>query len=1105
MLIYPNRTNLFFLMGRQKHQVVLPSYKLDSNLILIPGIIYNVTFSRFKAAALLSRFQRQIHNVPLVENLLNEYDFGEAHAPALEDLPGVLSDDAVAGISSFFEHEQKFKKDDAPKSDFDWLVLAIAPNLSKIRDPSGAELYDLYGDIVTIVRIVGIIDDTSNIKLTLQALTRGRKTKTNVHMLRTNEVLVNVDWLLSVHDISAKQEQVNEHIKKLFKAIDVFVVDYRQALAIASKKGKPKDKILLTLNPLANALYLQLAGSKDFSKAYLSLQKITGNLAGKTIDTKNFLRLLDLVSAIVPFPNHEKLKVLNSFDPSTRVDEVCAMMGRMVAVFANLKENTQFVNHWFFNEATNIQKANVVANQLKSIRLLLEGMTNQAKTPQAPAQKKQLVRRKSQAKEEDDEHDDHDEDDDGDDELRLITNFIRNKLPHISSLGADSKRLIVKDFKRIKNLPPGNSDFHVIRNYLEIVADLPWDKLQGKYDSNKDIDLALAKEQLDADHYGLEHVKTRLIQYLVVLKLMGINAETEYDKQEQAQRAIDSEKQQKAAEEHERKKFMREQYLNESIIIPNNDETLVAHKQAKNENKKSKEMAEVIKKRQQFHAKQKIISASNKSPIIMLAGPPGVGKTSLAKSIANVLGRSFQRVSLGGVKDESEIRGHRRTYVGAMPGMIIQALRKSRSMNPVILLDEIDKVVGGPSQGAKVNGDPAAALLEVLDPEQNGLFIDHYLGFPVDLSQVMFICTANEPHNLSRPLLDRLEMIEIGAYDYSEKLVIGRKYLLPRQLKRNGLPKDSVNIDNKVLKQVILDYTREAGVRNFERKLGTICRHKAVEYAKSLDSSQAYQADVSEHDLAQYLGVPYGKLTNEIYESPTGSSKYGVVNGLSYNSDGSGSVLIFESIGFPDSNGSLNMTGRLGEVLMESAKIGLTFIKSVLSRNLLGDEEDLLQKLKNTEIHLHVPAGSISKDGPSAGITMALSFLSLILQKPVSKDIAMTGEITLRGLVLPIGGLKEKMLGASLSGIKKVIVPRENRKDVIEEYVQSINQPEKLNELLKDDEDHDFSRREPEDYVLAKYGLEVVYAREFWDVIRGVWGDALLVRVEQSKIAEYHL
>ena len=358
-------------------------------------------------------------------------------------------------------------------------------------------------------------------------------------------------------------------------------------------------------------------------------------------------------------------------------------------------------------------------------------------------------------------------------------------------------------------------------------------------------------------------------------------------------------------------------------------------------------------------------------------------------------------------------------------------------------------------------------------------------------------------------------MIEIGPYDYEQKAVIGERYLLPRQISRNGLPqKDLIEIDDSVMKKVIIDYTREAGVRNLERSLGTICRYKAVEYSQHLDSGKKYEASIREEDLAKYLGVPLPSLSSELFDPSAEGPKFGIVNGLSYNSDGSGSVLVFESIGFPSEDRSksstLYMTGRLGDILMESAKIGLAFVKLILYRNMLNLIDanisgNILEKFNNLEIHLHVPLGSIQKDGPSAGVTMALLFLSLVLEKPVPSDLAMTGEITLRGLVLPIGGVKEKVFGASLNGIKKVIIPRDNRRDVIEEYCRSINYYEEMNALLIDDKSrYDYKRTEPESYYLKKYGIEICYAKEFWDVIRIAWGENI-VKLDNMRMIEYHI
>lgn len=1064
---------------------------LDSSLVLIPGIIYNVTFTRFKAAALLSRFRESIETLPIVKELLGEYNFTEAELSR-------LSNDALVGIKTFQELELLYSSSKSTsvtqtaESPFHDIVLAIEPNRSKITFPKSSKTFYDGSRVYTICRVVGITDDSRSVRLTLQALARGEKVPEEAK--KASEVIVALAW----HDKSAissfQWALLKTGASELFQLIQLFLNTYQEALTSENKRND-----LLTLNPVANSLYLQLAGSKEFSNAYQALQKVYTATKGGGDSQRSVLKIIDLTAAIVPFPNYEKLKVLSLIDTNKRYKLINELISQMTAVFNSIKENNTRLNHWFHEEASNIQKASLVANQLRSVRLVLDGIST--KSNKGSKNQKQLVRRHNGLSNSNKDSAGFPprgsgEDDDEDDDLKAISDFINKRLPEISTLSEDSKRFIVKDFKRVKSSNPGNADFHVLRNYLEIVADMPWDHFMTKFKSNKDIDLAEARAQLDKDHHGLDNVKTRLIQYLVVLKLLGANAEREVQKIT----ANHSKQKRTLTKEMESKKFTRESTNGESIIIPYTEE---------NHDSRSEQPLDNIKEDPDTFQKQTAaqISKDNKSPIIMLAGPPGVGKTSLAKSIATTLGRSFQRVSLGGVKDESEIRGHRRTYVGAMPGKIVQAIRKSRAMNPVILLDEIDKIIGGNSGGAKFNGDPAAALLEVLDPEQNTQFVDHYLGFPIDLSQVIFICTANEPYNLSRPLLDRLEMIKIGAYDYSEKLVIGNTYLLPRQVTRNGLPqKDLVYLEEDVMKKVILDYTRESGVRNFERKLGTICRYKAVEYSESLaDPNRVYRPKVEEYDLSKYLGIPHASLGSENIEYPSMASPYGVVNGLSYNTDGSGSVLIFESIGFQNEkqNTALNMTGRLGEVLMESAKIGITFIKALLKRKLLNtnDNDSLVKRLNNLEIHMHVPAGAIQKDGPSAGITMALLFLSLVLKKPVPSHIAMTGELTLRGLVLPIGGLKEKVMGAHLTGcIKKVIVPRQNRRDIIDEYVHKVNDLGLLNDLLEDNAKIEFKNHSPEEYFYDKYGVEIVYAREFGDVIRHVWGDEMLYEAETTRL-----
>lgn len=1073
-------------------RIVLPEYMLDSSLILLPGIIYNVTFTRFKAATLLSRFRSSIDSMVIIKSLLNEYDLDDMESPT-------LSEDALAGIQTFKEMESIHKSSLSSASlagPFGDVILAIEPNTSKITSPEGNLKNRDNTRVATLCRIIGITDDSKNVRLTVQALARAIRAPEEAK--HPSELIVSVVWDDNSPISGSQWSMLKTEAIELFGLIERFLDEYKQALA-----AQKKDSDLLTLNPLANALYLQLAGSKEFSKAYQTLQKVYSSTKGAN-SNKNLLKIVDLTAAIVPFPNYEKLRILSISDASKRTEVLTQLITKMTEVFTTIRDNNTLLNHWFYEEASNIQKASLVANQLRSIRLVLDGLSTSSSNKSSKEQK-QLVRRKdgfptppktSQKNFGGVPPRSNSDDDDDDDDLKAISDFINKKLPEITSLSEDSKRLIVKDFKRVKSSNPGNADFHVLRNYLEIVADMPWDKYVTRFKSNKDIDLTEARAQLDKDHFGLENVKNRLIQYLVVLKLLGANA----DKEIQRISTEEAKQKQKLSKDKESKKFTRESANGESIIIPYNEDRETSSDQQVDD--LTVDDQDTLERKSAIH-----VSKENKSPIIMLAGPPGVGKTSLAKSIATTLGRAFQRVSLGGVKDESEIRGHRRTYVGAMPGTIVQAIRKSRSMNPVILLDEIDKIIGGNSGASKFNGDPAAALLEVLDPEQNNQFVDHYLGFPIDLSQVIFVCTANEPYNLSRPLLDRLEMIEIGAYDYSEKLAIGNTYLLPRQVTRNGLPqKDLVYLDEDVMKKVILDYTREAGVRNFERKLGTICRYKAVEYSESLaDPQKVYRPKVEEYDLSRYLGVPHPAIGSEIIESPAMASPYGVVNGLSYNTDGSGSVLIFESIGFDNGKGStsLNMTGRLGEVLMESAKIGITFIKDMLRKKYLNlnDKDGLVKRLDNLEIHMHVPAGAIQKDGPSAGITMALLFLSLVLKKPVPSHIAMTGELTLRGLVLPIGGLKEKILGAYLTGqIKQVIVPRQNRKDIIDEYVHKINDLGQLNALLDDDSKIEFENNAPEQYFFDKYGISIVYAREFGDVIRHVWGKELLYEVETARL-----
>ena len=404
------------------------------------------------------------------------------------------------------------------------------------------------------------------------------------------------------------------------------------------------------------------------------------------------------------------------------------------------------------------------------------------------------------------------------------------------------------------------------------------------------------------------------------------------------------------------------------------------------------------------------LNRQGQSPILCLVGPPGTGKTSIAKSIARALNKKYVRICLGGVQDEAEIRGHRRTYVGAMPGRIAAGMKQAGVKNPLMLLDEIDKV------SSNYKGDTSAALLEVLDSEQNDHFRDHYIELPMDLSEVMFIATANDAHNIPRPLYDRMEIIEVTSYTENEKFHIAQEHLLPKQLEKNGLKSSQLKLTDKGLKELIHSYTREAGVRSLERRLGELCRKSA----RMILEEQKSTVRISEKNLEKFLGKPV-----YTYTSANDSDEIGIVRGLAWTSVGGDTLQI--EVNVMPGKGELLLTGQLGDVMKESARAGITFIRSIVSR--YGVEKEYFEK---HDIHIHIPEGAVPKDGPSAGITMATAMLSAIIEKPVRADVAMTGEITLRGRVLPIGGLKEKILAAKNAGIKTVLVPKKNEKDIEE-------------------------------------------------------------------------
>jgi len=591
-----------------------------------------------------------------------------------------------------------------------------------------------------------------------------------------------------------------------------------------------------------------------------------------------------------------------------------------------------------------------------------------------------------------------------------------------AQLSAEAQKVATRELKRLAKMNPAQAEYSVIRNYLETLSEIPWTKVtEDKLDAAT---LSRARKQLDDDHYGLEKIKKRLLEYLAVLRLkQGANAAIEA----QIEAMTAKEKADTPTENPEESM----EVVDQSKVQPKPEEV-------------PNEELELLKKQRKI----------DKSPILLLVGPPGTGKTSLAKSVATALGRKFHRISLGGVRDEAEIRGHRRTYVAAMPGLIVSGLRKVGVANPVILLDEIDKV-GTTSH----HGDPSAAMLEVLDPEQNHTFVDHYVNIPLDLSKVLFIATANSLDTIPPPLLDRMETITLSGYTTIEKRHIATRHLLPKQITTNGLTAPDVAVPADVLEKIITAYTREAGVRNLEREIGAVCRYKAVQYAESQDPSASsssppsYTPAVTIPDLDTILGT-------ERYESDLAATTAlpGVVTGLvAYSSGMQGSILFIEIADMPGS-GRVQLTGKLGDVLKESVEVALSWVKAhAFALGIAADPADDI--MARRAIHVHCPAGAVPKDGPSAGLAHTMALVSLFMHKTVPVTLAMTGEVSLRGKVLPVGGIKEKLIGALGAGVKSVLLPVGNRKDV----------------------------RDLPDEVKA--GLEIVYVGHIYEALRVVWPD----------------
>ena len=617
----------------------------------------------------------------------------------------------------------------------------------------------------------------------------------------------------------------------------------------------------------------------NLRQAFEDLMKVAPNLTEehsgmlKNIQKPN--RLTDRAISVITISNQEKQEILEELDIKMRMEKALNLISREIQRI-KLGEEIQSEVH---DEITKTQREYYLREQMKAI-------------------KKEL----------------------GEDEGTVELKELEDKIK-AANMPEESEKVAMKELDRLSRIPTQSPEYNVSRTYIDWLVDLPWS------DSTEDrIDLKEAMKILDEDHYGLEKVKERIIEYLAVRNLK----------------------------------------------------------------------------------QQKDPDGTVRGPILCFGGPPGVGKTSLGKSIARSMGREFVRLSLGGVRDEAEIRGHRRTYIGALPGRVIQSIKKAGKNNPVFMLDEIDKL------GSDFRGDPSSAFLEVLDPEQNHSFSDHYLEVDFDLSNVMFIATANYQDAIPPALRDRMEILDFSGYIEDEKIQIAKRHILPKQIEENGLTKDQVTFDAGSIKELVRSYTREAGVRNLEREVANVLR----KVARDLVESDIEKIKVNRKKVGEYLGAP--RFHSELAERTT---KPGVVTGLAWTAAG-GDILFVEST-LMNGKGKLTLTGQLGDVMKESATAALTFVRANANDFDIDPEFN-----DNSDIHVHVPAGAIPKDGPSAGVSMVTSLVSLLKGIPVKEKVAMTGEITLRGNVLPIGGVKEKVTAAHRSGIKEIILPDHNRKDL---------------------------------------------------------------------------
>lgn len=681
--------------------------------------------------------------------------------------------------------------------------------------------------------------------------------------------LYKIGTLVTVKQIMKLPQNIFRVLAEGLERVEVMDLDVADGCLVADAATFSEEELALPDEKNQEAMVQTLRTIfQDYCQAN---SKISRETALQIMEQTDLQKMVDQIAVNIPVFYEEKQKLLEAVDLTERFEQLSVLLENEIQVM-NIKTEIQEKVKARIDKN---QREYILREQLKVIREELGEDTTGAEAEHFKAETEKL------------------------------------------EASAEVKERIEKEIERFKNAGNNSAESSVIRGYIETLLELPWDK-----ESRDNMDLSNAREILEEDHYGLEKVKERVLEFLAV----------------------------------------------------------------------------------------RALTKKGDSPIICLVGPPGTGKTSIARSIARALNKKYVRICLGGVRDEAEIRGHRRTYIGAMPGRIVNGMKQAGVKNPLMLLDEIDKV------SSDYKGDTSSALLEVLDSEQNNKFRDHYVELPIDLSEVLFLATANDVQTIPRPLLDRMELIEVSSYTENEKLHIAKEHLLEKQIEKNGLTDYDFSISDKAMKKLISSYTREAGVRNLERKIGEICRKAAREFLE--DGKESIR--VTETGLKSYLGKERYTV-NRLNEE----DDIGIVRGLAWTSVG-GDTLEIE-VNIMPGKGELLLTGQLGDVMKESAMAGISYIRSV-SRE-YGIEDNFF---KENDIHIHIPEGAVPKDGPSAGITMATAMTSAITKLPVRADIAMTGEITLRGRVLPIGGLKEKLLAAKNAGIRLILVPEKNRPDVAE-------------------------------------------------------------------------